>query len=87
MNAQITRRVLAGEERGAYRDAAALNAAAAIVAAGKAKTVEEGLERAYASIDTGAALAKLHLLIDDSSRIPYKSHAETQRAQRGQEKK
>ena len=65
VNAQITRRVLAGEERGAYRDAAALNAAAAIVAAGKADRIEEGIELAYASIDSGAALAKLQLLVDE----------------------
>jgi len=63
VNAQITRRVLAGEERGAYRDAAALNAAAAIVAAGKADRIEDGIELAYASIDSGAALAKLQLLV------------------------
>ena len=63
MNAQITRRVLTGEERGAYRDAAALNAAAAIVAAGKADRIEEGIEFAYAAIDSGAALAKLQLLV------------------------
>ena len=62
MNAQITRDVLAGRERGAYRDAAALNAAAAIVAGGKADTLEKGLELAFASIDSGAALAKLHAL-------------------------
>ena len=61
-NAQITRRVLAGEERGAYRDVAALNAAAAIVAAGRAEALEEGLMCAYAAIDSGAALAKLQAL-------------------------
>ena len=63
MNAQITRRVLSGEDRGACRDAAALNAAAAIVAAGKAGVIEEGIEIAYAAIDNGAALAKLNLLV------------------------
>ena len=62
-NAQITRRVLSGEERGAYRDAAALNAAAAIVAAGRAETLEDGVALAYAAIDNGAALAKLQLLV------------------------
>lgn len=62
MNAQITRRVLAREEHGAYRDAAALNAATAIVAGGKADSIEAGVELAYAAIDSGAALAKLDAL-------------------------
>ena len=61
-NARITLRVLAGEERGACRDAAALNAAAAIVAGGRAATLEDGLSGAYAAIDSGSALAKLRLL-------------------------
>ena len=46
-NAQITLEVLSGRERGAYRDAASLNAAAAILAGGKAGTIEEGLALAY----------------------------------------
>ena len=62
MNAQITRDILTGAERGARRDAAALNAAAAIVAGGKAETIEDGVEQAYAAIDSGAALAKLQAL-------------------------
>ena len=62
INAAITRRVLTGEERGAYRDAAALNASAAIVAAGISGTIEDGVELAYSAIDSGAALAKLQLL-------------------------
>ena len=41
---------------------AALNAAAAIVAGGKAETIEDGVEQAYAAIDSGAALAKLQAL-------------------------
>ena len=40
-----------------------LIAAAAIVAAGKADRIEEGIEFAYAAIDSGAALAKLQLLV------------------------
>ena len=62
MNAQITLHILSGAERGACRDAAALNAAAAIVAGGKADTLEDGVELAYAAIDSGAALAKLQAL-------------------------
>ena len=62
MNARITRKVLSGEERGAYRDAAALNASAAIVAAGLADSLESGMELAYSAIESGAALKKLQAL-------------------------
>ena len=54
-NASITRRVLDGE-MGAYRNAAVLNAAAAIVAGGKAATTAEGVKLAEAAVDSGAAL-------------------------------
>ena len=64
-NAQIVMRVLCGEERGAYRDVAALNASAAIVAGGLAGTLEEGLSLAYGSIDSGRALAKLRALVEE----------------------
>lgn len=62
-NAALTLAVLKGERKDAYRDAAALNAAAAIVAGGLAETLEEGLKLAYASIDTGKALEKLRGLV------------------------
>ena len=61
-NAKITLSILAGEERGAYRDAAALNAAAAIMAGGKADTIEDGVALAYESIDSGMALSKLRTM-------------------------
>ncbi len=61
-NARIVRDVLSGKERGACRDAAALNAAAAIVAGGAAASLEEGIALAYESIDSGAAAAKLDAL-------------------------
>ena len=65
-NAAITRRVLAGE-KGAYRNAAVLNAAAAIVAGGKADTIEDGVRLAEQAIDTGAAAAKLAALVNTAS--------------------
>lgn len=61
-NALITRRVLDGE-KGAYRNAAVLNAAAAIVAGGKAATIAEGVKLAETAVDSGAALKKLELLM------------------------
>jgi anthranilate phosphoribosyltransferase len=54
VNAEITRRILAGE-RGAPRDVAALNAGAAIYAAGRAEHLEAGVRAAEAAIDSGAA--------------------------------
>ena len=54
VNAEITRRVLAGE-RGAPRDIAVLNAGAAIYASGRAATLEAGVRAAEAAIDSGAA--------------------------------
>ena len=47
---------------GAYRDAVLLNAAAALVVADRAATLPEGVEMARASIDSGAAKARLAAL-------------------------
>ncbi|MCL7465709.1 anthranilate phosphoribosyltransferase [Phaeovulum sp. NW3] len=48
--------------RGAYRDAVLLNAAAALVVAGRAADLKEGVALASESIDSGAAQAKLDAL-------------------------
>ena len=56
------RRVLAGERSG-RRDAVLLNAAGAIVAAGLAEDLGEGVEVAAAAIDSGAAAETLARLI------------------------
>lgn len=58
VNAEIARRILAGE-RGAPRDVAVLNAGAAIYAGGRAQTLEAGVRAAEAAIDSGAAAAVL----------------------------
>ncbi|WP_371223815.1 anthranilate phosphoribosyltransferase [Roseovarius sp. 2305UL8-3] len=47
---------------GAYRDAVLLNAAAALMVAGKADTPQTGVEMARESIDSGAARRKIDLL-------------------------
>ena len=60
-NAAAFRALLDGAV-GAYRDAVLLNAAAALVVADKALTLREGAEMARASIDTGAAKAKIAAL-------------------------
>jgi anthranilate phosphoribosyltransferase len=58
-NAEITRKILRGDERGPKRDAVLLNAGAALFVAGKTKSIFEGWELAAATIDGGAATAKL----------------------------
>ena len=58
-NAEITRKILRGDERGPKRDAVLLNAGAALFVAGKAKSLAEGWELAGETIDSGAATAKL----------------------------
>ncbi len=62
VNAEITRRILAGE-RGAPRDVAVLNAGAAIYVSGRAASPEQGVRDAEAAIDSGAALAKLEQFV------------------------
>jgi anthranilate phosphoribosyltransferase len=61
-NADIARRVLAGEQ-GARRDIVLLNAAAALEVAGRVTSIEEGLALAAGSIDSGAASATLERFI------------------------
>lgn len=65
-NAQITLDILRGEERGGKRAVVLLNAGAAIYAADAAKNIREGIEKAARSIDSGAALKKLELLVEAS---------------------
>ncbi len=57
-NARDFRALLAGEPS-AYRDAVLLNAAAALVVADAAPDLKSGVEMAEASIDSGAAAAKI----------------------------
>src|SRR5205823_7605054 len=61
-NAALLRAVLSGE-RGPRRDIILLNAAAALLAAGAAPDLPASIRLAEASLDTGAALAKLDALI------------------------
>lgn len=65
-NAEILLKVLKGE-KGAYRDTVLLNAGIGIFAAGKADSIENGIELARNSIDSGAAYSKLEQLVANSS--------------------
>jgi anthranilate phosphoribosyltransferase len=57
-NAAALRRLLQGEQ-GAYRDAVLLNAAAALIVAGEASTLADGVEETAETIDKGLAKALL----------------------------
>lgn len=61
-NAKALRAMLEGEQN-AYRDISVLNAAGALVVAGKAGDLAEGITLAAGVIDSGAALAALERLI------------------------
>jgi anthranilate phosphoribosyltransferase len=62
-NARIIQEVLSGK-KSACRDVVLLNAAATLVAAGRAARLSEGMPLAVTSIDSGAAAAKLKALVD-----------------------
>jgi anthranilate phosphoribosyltransferase len=62
-NASAMRAMLGGE-RGPFRDAVVLNAAAALVVAGRTRHLREGAEAAAAAIDSGRARAALDRLVE-----------------------
>lgn len=66
-NAEILKSILEGE-KGARRDTVLLNAGIGLFANGKVQTIQEGVQLAKESIDSGAALSKLHYLIDYSKK-------------------
>jgi anthranilate phosphoribosyltransferase len=59
-------RALLGGNRGPFRDIVLLNAGAALLLAGKAKSLRDGVTLAAESIDSGKALAALEALIKHS---------------------
>lgn len=63
-NAEITRAVLSGKEQGAKRNIVLLNAAATLYVGEMAKSMEEGIEMARESIDSGRAMEKLEELVE-----------------------
>lgn len=67
-NAGIARAVLAGEPS-PYRDVVELNAAAAMLAADRISSLQEGVDLAKQTIDSGAAAAKLEQVAEVSQRL------------------
>ena len=67
-NAEITKAILKGEEKGPKRQAVCLNAGAALYIAGKAASIEEGVKLAESLIDSGAALKKLEEFVEETNK-------------------
>lgn len=66
-NAEISKRVLSGEQ-GAALDIVALNAGAALYLAGVADSVAEGVDRAHDAVQSGKAWAKMMEFVEFSRR-------------------
>ncbi len=75
-NASALKAVLQGE-RSAYRDIAVLNAAAALMVAGQARSLPDAARLAERSIDTGAAHATLEKLVATSQDLAARETQET----------
>ena len=67
-NAEITKAILKGEEKGPKRQAVCLNAGAALYIAGKAASIEEGVKLAESLIDSGVALKKLEEFVEETNK-------------------
>ena len=67
-NAEITRAILGGADRGPKRSAVCLNAGAALYIGGKADSLEAGVLSAEEIIDSGAAMRKLEEFIRESNK-------------------
>ncbi len=67
-NAEITRAILNGSEKGAKREAVCMNAGAGLYIAGKADSLAAGIRMAEELIDSGAAQKKLDEFIEESNR-------------------
>lgn len=67
-NARILRDILRGC-KGSPREIVCLNAAAAMVVGGKAKTLQDGFRLAQQTIDSGAAAEKLERLISFTNKV------------------
>ena len=67
-NAEITKAILAGADRGPKRSAVCLNAGAALYIGGKVASIKDGVRMAEELIDSGAAMRKLEEFVRESNR-------------------
>ncbi len=68
-NAAITTDILKGKTHGPKRDVILLNSGCALYIAGKAKSIEEGIELAKDAIDSGKAYAQLQAFVKLSNEV------------------
>ena len=67
-NAEITRNILNGTDKGPKRNTVLMNAGAALYIADKAATLEEGVKMAAELIDSGKALETMERFISASNK-------------------
>ena len=67
-NAEITKAILGGADRGPKRSAVCLNAGAALYIGGKVASMKDGVRMAEELIDSGAAMRKLEEFVRESNR-------------------
>lgn len=72
INAEIIRRVLAGEQ-GAYRDIVVLNAGAALYVSSRAASIREGVALAADLLDSGRVQQKLEQIIEVTGGVSHAS--------------
>ena len=67
-NAEITKAIVNGTEKGPKRQAVCMNAGAALYIAGKAESLDAGVKMAENLIDSGAAAAKLREFVEETNK-------------------
>lgn len=67
VNAQITKDILSGKEKGAKRNIVLLNAGATLYAGGMCSSIEEGIKLAEKTIDSGKAALIIDALVEASN--------------------
>lgn len=68
-NAQITRDIYSGEERGAKRDIVVLNAAFALFVDGNVRDIQEAIQMVEAQLDSGKTREHLNYMADVSQKL------------------
>lgn len=68
-NAQILKQILSGEMQGAKREIVLLNAGAAFYAGNLVESIEEGIQLAIKTIDSGKAMQKLEELVTMTTHV------------------
>ena len=67
VNAQITKDILSGKEKGAKRNIVLLNAGATLYAGGMCSSIEEGIKLAEKTIDSGKAASIIDAFVEASN--------------------